>query len=137
MFQSHNHGIRPKRIADVRMTREELRAIWSARQTECLQFTAQLDGAKVIAAFLSDFDSVTVSEEEGALSLAEAARISGYSRDHLARLIRSGSIPNAGAKNRPRIRRKDVPRKPHSSLASGTSLRYAGLADARSLRSRR
>ena len=119
------------------MTRDELRAVWSARQVEWLRFAANVDGAKIIAAFLADLDSVTVSEREEALSLAEAARISGYSRDHLARLIRSGSIPNAGAKNRPKLRRKDVPRKPHSSLASDTSFRYDALADARSLRSRR
>jgi hypothetical protein len=118
------------------MTRGELREIWSARQAEWLQFTAQVDGAKVVAAFLADFDSVTGSEREEALSLAEAARISGYSREHLARLIRAGSIVNAGEKNRPRIRRKDVPHKPHFSLASGTGFRYDAHADARSLRER-
>jgi hypothetical protein len=118
------------------MTRDELRALWSARQTECVQFGTQVDGAKVMAAFLADFDSVTVSEEEQALSLSEAARISGYSREHLARLVRSASIPNVGAKNRPRIRRKDLPRKPKISLASRGSFRYDARADARSLRER-
>ena len=118
------------------MTRDELHSIWSARHAEWLRFTALVDGAKVVAAFLNDLDSVTVSESEEALSLAQAARVSGYSKDHLARLIRSGCIANAGAKNKPRIRRKDVPRKPKFSLASGDGFRYDALADARSLRER-
>jgi hypothetical protein len=43
------------------------------------------------------------------LSLTEAARLSGYTPDHLGRLIKSGKIVNAGRTNAPRIRRQDVP----------------------------
>lgn len=119
------------------MTRDELREIWFARHAEWLQFTVHVDGAQVIAAFLADLDSVTVSEAGEMLSLAEGARISGYSREHLARLVREGKIPNSGEKQRPRIRRKDLPQKANSSLARGKSSAYSALSDARSLRSRR
>lgn len=119
------------------MTRDELRAVWSARQMECVRLAAHVDGAKVIAAFLEDFDSVTVAEGEEALSLTEAARISGYSTDHLARLLREGKIPNSGQKHRPRINRKDLPEKRNFSLATASDSRYDPAADARSLRSRR
>jgi len=43
------------------------------------------------------------------LSLAEAARESGYTADHLGRLIKHGKIVNAGRTNAPRIRRQDLP----------------------------
>ncbi len=46
------------------------------------------------------------------LTLAQAGRESGYSRDHLGRLVRAGRLPNAGSPNAPRIRRCDLPIKP-------------------------
>lgn len=48
------------------------------------------------------------------LTLGEAAELSGYSTDHLGRLIRDGRIPNAGRHNAPRIRRADLPIKPRT-----------------------
>ena len=52
--------------------------------------------------------------QETPLTLPEAAALSGYSTDHLGRLVREGKIPNAGRPNAPRIRRQDLPRKPSS-----------------------
>jgi len=45
------------------------------------------------------------------LNLTEAARLSGYSSEHLGRMVRDGVIPNAGRPNAPRIRHGDLPRK--------------------------
>ena len=45
------------------------------------------------------------------LSLRSAAQESGYSADHLARLLREGKIPNSGRKAKPLIRRRDLPQK--------------------------
>ena len=50
--------------------------------------------------------------EEELLDLQEAARESGYTSDHLGRLVRAGRIPNAGRRNAPKIRRGDLPRRP-------------------------
>ena len=44
------------------------------------------------------------------LTLAEAAEETGFSVDHLGRLLREGKILNAGRKGAPRIRRTDLPR---------------------------
>jgi hypothetical protein len=46
------------------------------------------------------------------LTLAQAARESGYSPEHLGRFVRLGKIPNAGRPHAPRILRADVPQKP-------------------------
>jgi hypothetical protein len=43
------------------------------------------------------------------LSLARAAKDSGYSVDHLSRLVREGTIPNSGRPSKPLIRRADLP----------------------------
>jgi hypothetical protein len=45
-------------------------------------------------------------------TLEEAERETGYTADALGRLIREGKIPNGGKTGSPRIRRKDLPRKP-------------------------
>ena len=45
------------------------------------------------------------------LSLSRAAQESGYSADHLSRMVREGRIPNSGRKAKPLIRRKDLPQK--------------------------
>jgi len=44
-----------------------------------------------------------------AMTLVEAAKLSGYTADHLGALVRRGQIPNAGRKNAPLIRRADLP----------------------------
>ncbi len=50
-------------------------------------------------------------QDERLLSLQEAAELSGYSPDHLGRLVRAERIQNAGRPGAPRIRIKDLPRK--------------------------
>jgi hypothetical protein len=57
-----------------------------------------------------------------ALTLEEAAGESGYTTDHLGRLVRDGTVPNAGRPNAPRILRRYLPLKPGSLPTSETSL---------------
>ena len=47
-----------------------------------------------------------------ALPLTEAISESGYTRNHLRRLIRDGTVPNSGTESDPRILRMHLPRKP-------------------------
>lgn len=49
------------------------------------------------------------------LSLRRASQESGYSVDHLSRLLREGRIQNSGRKAKPLIRRKDLPQKGRKS----------------------
>ncbi len=60
-----------------------------------------------------------------ALTLKEAAQESGYSADHLGRLVRQSKIPNVGQPHTPRIQRSDLPRKPRAKAAPD---HVAGLA---------
>jgi hypothetical protein len=66
------------------------------------------------------------------LTLSQGARESGYSPDRLRHLIAEGTIPNAGRKGSPRIRRADLPRKP----AGGAPGAFDASAVARRLTSR-
>ena len=59
------------------------------------------------------------------LDLQEAAELSGYSAEHLGRLVREGKITNAGRAGAPRIAHRDLPFKPsavaHTRLGRETT----------------
>lgn len=80
------------------------------------------------AAFRRCADDLDASLRSAALdefTLAEASEQSGYSVDHLARLVRDGKIPNAGRPHVPRIRRGDLPRRA-GALPSAPSVAMVG-----------
>lgn len=70
-----------------------------------------------------------------AILLAEAAKVSGYSVDHLGRLLRQGKIPNRGRRHSPKIQRGDLPIRP-TAVARTRRGGYDPIADARNLLSR-
>ena len=76
------------------------------------------------------------AHEEEPLTLAQAATRSGYSTDHLARLIRDGHLPNIGRRGAPRLRAGDLPTRPMRRVVAPRPLGYDPIADARSLLSR-
>ena len=58
-----------------------------------------------------ELDAERQEQDDRLLNLQEAADLSGYSADHLGRLVRGEKIQNAGRHGAPRIRIKDLPRK--------------------------
>lgn len=113
------------------MNRDELLARWQSRRTEWKRLGAQVEGAAVADEVLADLALLEESEGDEVLSLAAASLESGYSRDHIARLIRQGAIPNAGRPNAPSVRRRDLPRK----AASLQSQQENGISRAQIARS--
>lgn len=93
------------------MRPRELAAQWRSKASV---FRAHEQASVAIAYELCarGLDEALTSIEVAPLSLSEAAELSGYSQDHLGRLIRDDKIPNAGRKGAPRIARRDLPMKP-------------------------
>jgi len=93
------------------MTLEQLAQEWRS-EAERLRSRYSLDDlAKLCdthAAELQEAIREAASEE---LTLAQAARESGYSERRLRELVAEEKVPNAGELGRPRIRRGDLPRK--------------------------
>jgi hypothetical protein len=56
-----------------------------------------------------------------ALTLEQAAEESGYSYSAVQKMVATGRLPNAGGRHSPRIRRRDLPKKPstHREQANG------------------
>lgn len=80
--------------------------------------------------------AIDVQDDE-TMTLIEAASRSGYSIDHLARLIREGRLPNAGRRGAPRVRLRDLPIRLRRSVAASEPRAYDPVTDARQLRGRR
>jgi hypothetical protein len=74
-----------------------------------------------------ELNATLEAQQNAPLTLSEAARESGFSADHLGRLVREGRIPNAGRPHAPRIRRADLPRRPAlPNAGDGTMLHSPG-----------
>lgn len=82
---------------------------WTARRDELATLCATVEAAALIDAILSELRAAFAEYENTVLTLDAAAARSGYSRDHLARLIRSGVLPNSGRPGAPRLRLRDIP----------------------------
>ena len=89
---------------------EGLPADWR-RQAKALRRYGGETPAVALDRCADDLETTLRERDETTLSLVEAARESGYTADHLGRLVREGKIPNAGRPGAPRIARTDLPRK--------------------------
>ena len=103
------------------------------RQAESLRYYGGEHLAVVLERCADELQTTITERDETTLTLTEAARESGYSREHLGRLVRDGKIPNAGRPGAPRIARRHLPRKrrddpepPGPPLARGHGRRKVG-----------
>lgn len=115
---------------------DALRQRWLTRRDELRRLHALVDGATLCDELLGELDRLADDAANELLPLRRAAAESGYTADHLGRLLREGKLANAGRANAPRIRRGDLPRKPRRAVAAGPERAYDPDADARSLVSR-
>lgn len=120
---------RPPAVAPL----DVLRTTWRARREEFARFRAIVDGATLCDALLADLEFTLAARDDEALTLRDAAALSGYTADHLARLIRQGRLPNAGRKRAPLVRRRDIPLKANGTSRQADADSYNVASDARSL----
>ena len=62
-----------------------------------------------------------------ALTLEEAAEESGFAYSTLQQKVSAGEIPNAGERGRPRVRRRDLPRRSPVRTGGGPDLAHEAL----------
>src|SRR5688500_7915434 len=67
--------------------------------------------AELIEQLAAELEAVVREQELEELSLEAAERESGYSYSALQKMVASGKLANVGEKGRPRVRRRDLPKK--------------------------
>ncbi len=87
---------------------------WSVEATY-LERWGDERGATILRRCATELNAAARSHDDEELTITVASAASGYSCDHLRALVATGEIPNAGRKGSPRIRRKDLPRKPSAN----------------------
>ncbi len=90
---------------------QDLIVRWHA-EAETVERCGHESTGKLIRRLAVEVDEALRDDQEETLTLAEAAFESRYSVEHLRKMVASGTIPNAGEKGRPRIRRSDLPARP-------------------------
>lgn len=94
------------------MTIETLARNWRLRAGKLRDWASAEEAARAWEEAARELEAVLAAEYHELLNLQQAAERSGYSPDHLGRLLREGRIPNSGRANAPRISVADLPRKP-------------------------
>lgn len=94
---------------------------WEHRKAEFARFGVTVNGAAIVEEFLHDLHAVLRQEASEALTIGQAAARSGYSSDHIGRMLRTGALENVGKRGRPRVRAGDLPSKARKDLQLGTT----------------
>jgi hypothetical protein len=97
----------------------EFQKRWNAQAESYARQRARVAAAALIRMVLEDLAGVLTAAPPRSLSLTEAAELSGYSAGHLGRLVKRGTIPNAGRPKAPRVCATNLPRKRGALPASG------------------
>lgn len=98
------------------MTLSDLAPNWIARARQLEPYAPAAAAAFVNAA--RELEEALSTSAMEPLDLATASLESGYTRGHLRRMIREGTIPNAGSDEAPLILRGHLPKKPGHGLAT-------------------
>lgn len=88
-----------------------LSAHWRAKANE-MSAVGALAQAATFEFCANELEAALGEIDDELLNLQQAAAESGYSADHLGRLVKCGTIRNAGRLGSPRIARRDLPMKP-------------------------
>lgn len=91
----------------------ELVAAWRTRAQQLEKYAPA--AARAFADCADELEAaLTTTDGSPLVGLNDASRISGYSADHLGRLVRQKKLANYGTPRRPRVRVADLPRKPQA-----------------------
>ena len=92
---------------------------WRERAADLRTWAAAEGAASALERAAAELDEAVREALDERLTLEQSSAESGYSKRRLRELVSEGSIPNAGVKGAPRIRRSDLPRKPRTSVSGG------------------
>ena len=80
------------------------------------------DVGSLLESFAAELDGAIRKHVDELLTIEEAVEESGYSRRAIEDQLKSGKLPNAGKPRQPRVRRGDLPYRPHTGGLQGSEL---------------
>jgi hypothetical protein len=95
--------------------------MWRERAVRLRTWASDERSAHVLDLVALELENAMARDGEAPLTLSQAALVSGYTTDHLRRLIRTGQLPNVGRRNAPRVRRGTLPLKAGHSVLDQTA----------------
>src|SRR4051812_48813926 len=108
-----------------------VREMWLARREDWARLKTMVDGAAICDVVIADLERILEEGNAESLTLAEAARRSGFSADHIGRLVRHGRLTNAGRKHAPRVLSRELPHRSRRVVATSVAATYDSSSDAR------
>ncbi len=84
---------------------------WRAEKARYESVPAMVPADRLIEEFLNDLNALSTPACVETVNLTEAAKRSGYTRQHLSHLIKKGRLHNYGRDGAPRVRADELPRK--------------------------
>lgn len=103
---------------------------WREEAERLRQYGADAQATAVESCAVELEERVAAIQQQ-TLTPEEAAEESGYSADHIRRLVREGKVPNAGDDSAAKIRRRDLPLKPGHRRSGGRAPNRSAASRAR------
>ena len=91
---------------------DALRSRWMEEKARYETVPAMVPADRLIEEFLDDLNALSTPACVETVNLTEAAKRSGYTRQHISHLIKKGRLHNYGRHGAPRVRADELPRKP-------------------------
>lgn len=89
----------------------DLLAKWEARRAELARLDAHVSANALLTEILVDLNRLA-AEPERLLTPTQAAQLTGYHHESIARMVRDGKVNNYGRKHSPRVKLSELPTKP-------------------------
>jgi hypothetical protein len=118
------------------MTFENLIHKYRRLGEECARLSAMVNAAAVCTEVIHDLETFRATEDAAELDLRDASTVSGYSTDHLRRLVREGRLTAMRRGRQLFFRAGDLPTKARRVDAVQVSA-YDPIADARQVAAQR
>ena len=111
------------------MQRDELVGKWAHKAAEYDGLAATVNAAAMCKLFVADLKALATESHDDWVLIPEAVRVSGYSKQHIRRLIQSGQLPAEGVGKARRVPLHALPRKP-AALATANGQLHLFVATA-------
>lgn len=116
------------------MGRDDLVVKWERKAAEFQALAANVDAAAMCQLFVADLQALAAESRDDWILIGQAPAFSGYSKQHIRRLIQSGQLPAEGEGRARRVLLRALPRKPAAVATPNAELHLLGATAEQAVR---